>query len=401
MNIPEQLPTGWRLVSFGEVACEVSASTRNPVEDGFERYVGLEHFDTDSLSIKRWGLIEEDNPTFTKVFREGQLLFGRRRSYQRKAAVADFDGICSGDIIVMEAKPEQLLPDLLPFIVQSNGFFDHAIQTSAGSLSPRTKWASLATYQFPLPPLDEQHRIAEILWATEDAIEKWKSSLVAVNHSLEIFREEKLSDIRFERQKLGNHLLRIVAGKSVLGMNIPAKDNEYGVLKVSAVGSNGFVPSENKRLIRDTDFIENFSIHSGDLLITRANTTELVGRVCIVPSNYNNLMLSDKTLRLDPKSTIVVDFLLEVLRTKSVRNQIETAATGTSGSMKNISQSDIKNLLIPIPDIAIQMQLIDKMSRLHQVACMISEHIAKLTQMRMSIVENWLYPSEVAHVQRG
>jgi type I restriction enzyme S subunit len=224
---------------------------------------------------------------------------------------------------------------------------------------------------------------------------------VAVNHSLEIFREEKLSDIRFERQKLGNHLLRIVAGKSVLGMNIPAKDNEYGVLKVSAVGSNGFVPSENKRLIRDTDFIENFSIHSGDLLITRANTTELVGRVCIVPSNYNNLMLSDKTLRLDPKSTIVVDFLLEVLRTKSVRNQIETAATGTSGSMKNISQSDIKNLLIPIPDIAIQMQLIDKMSRLHQVACMISEHIAKLTQMRMSIVENWLYPSEVAHVQRG
>jgi len=110
-------------------------------------------------------------------------------------------------------------------------------------------------------------------------------------------------------------------------------------------------------------------------------------------------MLSDKTLRLDPQPTVAVDFLLEILRTKSVRKQIETAATGTSGSMKNISQSDIKNLLVPIPDIAIQKQLIDEMSSLHQAASMISEHIAKLTQMKMSIVENWLYPSEAAHVQ--
>lgn len=399
MSIRKQLPDGWRLVSFGDVAREVSASTRNSIEDGFERYVGLEHLDPDSLSIKRWGLIEEDKTTFTKVFRAGQLLFGRRRSYQRKAAVADFDGICSGDIIVIESKPEILMPDLLPFIVQSDRFFDYAIRTSAGSLSPRTKWASLAAYQFPLPSVDEQRHIAEILWAIEAAIETWNIALEATKRALESFREEKLSATHFERQKLGNHLRRILAGKSVLGMNVPVEDNEYGVLKVSAVGASGFVPSENKRLIHDADFIEDYSVHCGDLLITRANTTELVGRVCIVPSDYDHLMLSDKTLRLDLQPTVVDHFLLEVLRTKSARKQIETAATGTSGSMKNISQVDIKNLLIPIPDIAVQKQLIHEMLSLHQSANMISEHIAKLTQMRTSIVENWLYPSEAAHVQ--
>jgi type I restriction enzyme S subunit len=178
MSVERHLPEGWRWVTFVEVAREVSKSTRTPLEDGFERYVGLEHFDSDSLALKRWGLIADDNPTFTKVFRAGQLLFGRRRAYQRKAAIADFDGICSGDIIVMEAKPEQLIPDLLPFIVQSEGFWDYAIHTSAGSLSPRTKWANLAAYKFPLPPLDEQRRIAEILWALEEAIEDWTQAVL-------------------------------------------------------------------------------------------------------------------------------------------------------------------------------------------------------------------------------
>ena len=98
------------------------------------------------------------------------MLFGKRRAYQRKVAVADFDGLCSSDILVFEPADDQLLPELLPFIVQTEGFFQHALGTSAGSLSPRTRWRDLAAYEFPLPPLDEQRRIAEILWAAEEAL---------------------------------------------------------------------------------------------------------------------------------------------------------------------------------------------------------------------------------------
>ena len=89
------------------------------------------------------------------------MLFGKRRAYQRKVAVPDFSGVCSGDIYVLESKNNRyLLPELLPFICQTDAFFQHAIGTSAGSLSPRTNWQSLATYEFALPPVDEQHRIA-------------------------------------------------------------------------------------------------------------------------------------------------------------------------------------------------------------------------------------------------
>ncbi|MEZ4666554.1 MAG: restriction endonuclease subunit S [Anaerolineae bacterium] len=391
------LPEGWTLRRFDQMAENINEHVLPADAEGLP-YVGLEHLDSESLKIRRWGSPDEVEAQKLRFY-TGDIVFGKRRYYQKKLAVADFDGICSAHAMVLRAKPDVIVPEFLPFFMQSEMFFERAMAISVGSLSPTINWTALARQEFLLPPRNEQHRIAEVLWAIENAIETWNVAFEATKRTLETFREEQLSATHFERQKLGNHLRSILAGKSVLGTNVPAEDNEYGVLKVSAVGASGFVPSENKRLIHDADFIQAYSVHRGDLLITRANTTELVGRVCIVPSDYNYLMLSDKTLRLDPQPTLLVDFLLEILRTKSARKQIETAATGTSGSMKNISQVDIKNLLVPIPDIAVQKQLIHEILSLHQSANMISEHIAKLTQMKTSIVENWLYPSEVAHVQ--
>ncbi|CAK0752770.1 type I restriction enzyme, S subunit [Gammaproteobacteria bacterium] len=144
----------------------------DPASAGIDRFVGLEHIEPENLHIRSWGLVA-DGTTFTSTFKRGQVLFGKRRAYQRKVAVADFDGVCSSDIYVFESKdPNVLLPELVPFICQSEGFFDFAVKTSAGSLSPRTNWSHLANYEFPLPPVDEQRRIADLLWAADDVVEK-------------------------------------------------------------------------------------------------------------------------------------------------------------------------------------------------------------------------------------
>jgi type I restriction enzyme S subunit len=158
--------SGWPRVAFGDVVQLVRERSSDPERDGFERYVGLEHIEPGDLHVRRWGNVS-DGTTFTNVFRVGQVLFGKRRAYQRKVAVADFDGVCSGDIYVFEPKGDELLPELLPFICQTDRFFEHAIGTSAGSLSPRTSWQSLAEFQFALPPVNEQGRIAEALAATK------------------------------------------------------------------------------------------------------------------------------------------------------------------------------------------------------------------------------------------
>ena len=161
--IERDLKPGWRRVKFGDVVRLSKARSKDPMADGIERYVGLEHLEPGDLRIRRWGSVA-DGVTFTSVFQPGQVLFGKRRAYQRKVAVADFSGVCSGDIYVLETKDAQvLLPELLPFICQTDAFFDHAVGTSAGSLSPRTNWTSLDHFEFALSPIDEQKRLVELL----------------------------------------------------------------------------------------------------------------------------------------------------------------------------------------------------------------------------------------------
>lgn len=160
---PETLKPDWRRVKFGDVVRLSKARCADPLAEGVERYVGLEHLEPGDLRIRSWGHVA-DGVTFTSVFRPGQVLFGKRRAYQRKVAVADFSGVCSGDIYVMETKDVNvLIPELLPFICQTDAFFDHAVGTSAGSLSPRTNWTSLSDFDFVLPPMNEQKRLVELL----------------------------------------------------------------------------------------------------------------------------------------------------------------------------------------------------------------------------------------------
>lgn len=160
----------WQKVRFDDVAFEPKETITDIASSGIEHVVGLEHIESESIHLKRSNGIEEST-TFTKKFSAGDVLFGRRRAYLKKAAVAKFDGICSGDITVFRAKPN-LLPELLPFIVYNDKFFDYAVKHSAGGLSPRVKFKDLANYEFLLPPKDQQSQIAELLWAIDDVIEK-------------------------------------------------------------------------------------------------------------------------------------------------------------------------------------------------------------------------------------
>ena len=128
--------------------------------------VGLEHLIPEEITLTAWEEGKEN--TFTKMFRKGNVLFGRRRAYLKKAAVAPFDGICSGDITVIEAIPGKILPELLPFIIQNDALFEFAVGRSAGSLSPRVKWEHLKNYEFELPSMDKQRELAKLLWAMDD-----------------------------------------------------------------------------------------------------------------------------------------------------------------------------------------------------------------------------------------
>jgi type I restriction enzyme, S subunit len=112
------LPAGWRTVRFGDVVRDVKL-TVDPEESGLERYVAGEHMETDDLHIRRWGTIGDGylGPAFHRKFVTGQVLYGSRRTYLRKVAVADFNGICANTTFVLEPMNGDLIPELLPFIM--------------------------------------------------------------------------------------------------------------------------------------------------------------------------------------------------------------------------------------------------------------------------------------------
>ncbi len=166
-------------VKLGEVAIEHKETCKGS-KDGYP-IVGLEHLVPEEITLTAWD--EGSDNTFTKMFRKGNVLFGRRRAYLKKAAVAPFDGICSGDITVIEAKPDHILPELLPFIIQNDALFDFAVGKSAGSLSPRVKWEHLKNYEFELPDMDKQRELADLLWAM-DATRKSYQKLIAATDEL-------------------------------------------------------------------------------------------------------------------------------------------------------------------------------------------------------------------------
>lgn len=363
----------WRRVKFGQMAECVTDRVDNPAESGVERYVGLDHLDPGTLSIRRWGAPTDVESTKLR-FKLGDVIFGKRRAYQRKLAVADFEGICSAHAMVLRAHEKTVYPSFLPVFMQSDVFFDRALQISVGSLSPTINWKALAVQEFDLPPLDEQRRIAEMLWAIETA----KTKSIAILVDLASLRQSLLMNSldAYPNMRFSTVVKNLTAGKSISAKNKASSPSNFGVIKISAIGPGKFIPSENKELFQDSDFLAQYSICKNDLLISRCNTADLVGMCCVVHKDYPNLMLCDKTIRIELDNEIAdFKFINEVLLSRKTRLQIEAAASGTSASMKNITQLSILSLTLPIPPLGIQRELVSKLDQVENNQNQVADRI--------------------------
>jgi type I restriction enzyme S subunit len=252
----------------------------------------------------------------------------------------------------------------------------------------------LSTYDIsdafiPSPPLPQQRKIARILTTVDNLIEKTEALIAkyqaikqGMMHDLftrgvdehghlrppyeeapELYKQSELGWIPKEWREttVGNELQGIDAGKSPDCPDIPAPPGEWGVLKVSAVQPDGFRSTENKVVLNPVWVNPAFEVKEGDLLISRSNTYQLVGLVCHVHSPQPRLMLCDKTLRLrfNPREA-AVSFMFWLFQQPIVRRHIEVHATGTSGSMKNISQPLIRSARIMLPPVEEQERITDR-----------------------------------------
>lgn len=173
LNLNNINKSNWVSFRFEDIAKRVTEAV-NPNTTSLEKYVGLEHIDAENIHIKRYGTPDDVSGGKLKCY-PGDVIFGKRRAYQRKAAIVDFEGICSAHAFVFRANQEVINPKLFPFFLHSDQFMHRAVDISVGGLSPTINWGDLKHQEFLIPPNEEQVNLLELLCAMDDVIEKEKS----------------------------------------------------------------------------------------------------------------------------------------------------------------------------------------------------------------------------------
>lgn len=178
---------------FDDIAIN-SILKKKPTEEDKYTYIGLEHLDPGSLKVVRYG--SEVAPTGEKLLmKKGDVLFGKRRAYQKKVGIAPFDGIFSAHGMVLRPKENVIDKDFFPFFISSDYFLDAAIKISVGSLSPTINWKDLKELEFELPSMEKQRELAQILWAAEETKQSYKSLLQKTDDLVKAKFEEMFGNV--------------------------------------------------------------------------------------------------------------------------------------------------------------------------------------------------------------
>jgi type I restriction enzyme S subunit len=283
-------------------------------------------------------------------------LFGRRRAYLKKAAQAPFSGICSGDITVFRAKVN-ILPELLPFVVCNDKFFDYAVKHSAGGLSPRVKFKDLVNYQFLLPPKDQQKRLAELLWAMDDVIEKEKVVLKRLEVKLEVRASELIWKSSLKKDKLISFATSELK-KFVDGDWIESKDqSESGIrlLQLADIGIREFI-NKSSRFVSEETFkrLRCFEVLPNDVLIARM--PEPIGRACIIEDIGQKMITAvDCCIARVDNSHSFNRYLLHLLNTREFLHNANLLASGTT--RQRIARKSLEEIKVPKPELGVQLKI--------------------------------------------
>ena len=335
--------------------------------------VGLEHIIPCEITFEKYMIDSES--TFSKVFQKGQVLFGRRRAYQHKAAIAHIDGICSGDIMVLEAIPDKIEPNLLPFIIQNDDFFDYAIQHSEGGLSPRVKWSAIANYEFTLPSLSEQKVLADKLWAAYRVKESYKKLLAATDDML----KAKFMEMFGEEEKI---TLESIASSWSKGQSFSKNDIvdegntpciHYGQLyKYGYVINKGF--SATNASAKTTSI-------KGDILFPASDVTPrgLARCSCI---DLDGVILGGDIIVMHPVEGINSTYLSYAINQQT--NQLLQLVTGSV--VRHMSAKSLKTVKIPLPPLPLQQQFVEIATQAEATKESLRKSIENIDQVIKSLI---------------
>ena len=369
MGRKTQTRDSWLRVRFGDVVRQVRDRI-DPKNSDLTRYVAGEHMDTDDLRIRRWGDVNDGylGPAFHMRFKPGNVLYGSRRTYLRKVALADFEGICANTTFVLEsADPSMLLPELLPYVMQTESFHDHSTKQSKGSVNPYVNFSDLAWYEFDLPPIEEQHSWAELFTSTRALSEQVKvlaresrrlersflaseMNALAINPAVEMVKIGESGETMMGRQRspdyvTGTHSCRYLRVANVFDDYIDTSD----VLEMD------FDPADRRR----------YELQPGDILLNEGQSLELLGRCAMYRGELAGTVCFQNTLIRYRATKTTPQFALAWMRHLFYSGVFSGLGSKTT-SIAHLGLKKFAGLPFPLPDRNWEAAFVDRFEAIRE-----------------------------------
>ena len=364
---------------FDDIATN-SVAKKKPQPEDAATYVGLEHIDPECFDVTRWG--GDVAPIGEKLLmKKGDLLFGKRRAYQRKVAIAPFDGIFSAHGMVLRPKEDVIDRDFFPFLIASDAFIAEAIRISVGGLSPTINWKDLKQLEFSLPPLAEQKKLAETLWAMERVKRAYKSLLAQTDALAQARFVEMFGDCGNCPKRAISEICALIdyRGKT-------PKKAASGIPLITAKNVRDFGFSFEPREWMASDEYERWMVRGvpacGDVMFT---TEAPLGNVCIIPPLPGRFVVVQRIITLHPDESKLDSIYLErALRSPEFQKSVLEKATGTT--VFGIKGRLFAQLKIPLPPLVLQREFAAFIAQQEKAKASLKESLAALTAAQKSLM---------------
>lgn len=394
-NIRQLDKSKWKTYRFDEIAEKISI-TVNPSETDLEVYVGLEHIDSGDIHIRRHG-----KPSDVKGGKlrcsPGDVIFGKRRAYQRKAAIVDFEGICSAHAFVFRARPEVIDPQLFPFFLHSDEFMHRMVDISVGGLSPTINWGDLKEQEFVLPPEDEQKKLAKLVLSMKATIGSLAECISLLESGIESCLENKVHGLHLQGKSINGLLIELAKkfemislgelGQVLKGKGIPKSSvKEQGIPCIRY----GELYTKHHRIIRgysshisSEDAKKSQRVQKNDVLFAASGETiEEIGKSAVFIFDDEVYAGSDiLVFRPNEGDGRYLGYLMNSIL---VREQLNKYGTGTT--VMHIYKDDLEKILIPNLPLHIQKEIADELEGFHETLEVASNSIDSKTILLNSFI---------------
>lgn len=390
---------------LGDLAEHVRDSTTPTPEDS-RRYVGLEHLISGDPSLVEWASAASARSS-KFVFRSGDILYGKLRPYLDKAALAEFDGVASTDILVLRPR-DDVDAHFLAFTMHSKPVLEYAIATTAGVNHPRTSWSALKELEVYSPPLVEQRRIARMLSTIQracgvrsrerEAATALKTSLLRVlfergpNGDLDVVeadygRAPRLWPV-LSLDELASVQTGVAKGRKIssdLAVSVP-------YLRVANVQDGWIDLAEVKTITLAQHEVNRYLLRPGDVVVTEGGDEDKLGRGFLWTGQLEHCVHQNHIFAVRPDATrLNPEYLSYFIQTPFAKSYFLNVAHRTT-NLACINSTKLKALPVPLPTLGEQGQIVAALSGVDKLLASVETSYRALRDLQASASSSLLEP---------